>query len=515
MTVEDLLKDRLAAGDRFVVTVEYTVPDVGDTFADDVAKIAEFVGADDRVAGMALTDRVPSLTTHDTVDLAVRAKAISGKMPMVHISGKNRDRNNFREQIQRLIDNELDSALIITGDEPRSELPDSTVLCPGGFMDSVQGIDLARTLCPEMFLGAGVSSFKYSAAAQTMQYMKMRKKIDRGANAIFNQVGLDMRKVQEWKLYATSQNITTPLIQALYWPTAMLAKLALADSLPGVVATDAMHAFLKGLSSNPDKGKGKRMEILALQIALSRAWGLTGVHVGGLKNTANIKATLDLADELHGSKSADELWQQWQAVWTDGDGRPVATAPAGGHYVFQGDGQGLNSEQQVPADSARGASLKYRLMHGIHATFFDKRIEEGRSMWKLCRFADRHGWTERLLYGVERACKYPLVTCQGCGSCSLPETAYVCIQADCAKHLPNGPCGGSKVGDECEVKRGVTCAWVKIYRQANRAGTLAQVGKQFVPTKDPAINHTCSWINMALKRDHRGGEDSAEGSRPS
>ena len=114
--------------------------------------------------------------------------------------------------------------------------------------------------------------------------------------------------------------------------------------------------------------------------------------------------------------------------------------------------------------------MKYKFMHWIHATFFEESMEQGGLMSKVCTWADRHPWSNRFMYHYERMCKYPLVRCQGCGSCSLPETAYVCTESGCAKRLPNGQCGGSKVGDECEVRAGVTCAWVRVYREAHAAG---------------------------------------------
>jgi len=506
MGAQNLLKQRLSTPDQFIVTLEYTVPDVADEKCiDEVLAIAELAGADDRVAAMALTDRVPSLTTHDTVDMACKARDKSGKVPLVHISGKNRDINNFREQIQRLIDNGLENALILTGDKARSDLADPTVLCPNGFLDAVQGVDFARRIYPDIFICAAVSSFKYSRAAQMMQYMKMQKKIDHGANAIFNQVGLDMRKVHELKMFAQANAITTPLVHALYWPTAMLAKLAIEDELPGVVATSEMHDFLKSLGNDPDKGKGRRMKILALQIALCRAWGLSGIHLGGLKTPATLKAILDLSDEVyHEAGSPDQLWQQWQELWKTPEGKPVSTAPAKSFYYFRDDGKGLNSKTPTPQPTASGATIRYKFMHWVHTTFFENSIEEGGLMWKACTWADRHPWVAKTMYVFERTCKYPLAKCQGCGSCSLPETAYICTESNCAKHLPDGPCGGSKVNDdECEVRPGIQCAWVKVHRQAEMAGTLPDVTKSFVPTKYNGLKKTCSWISMATKRDHR------------
>ncbi|MFA5864879.1 MAG: methylenetetrahydrofolate reductase C-terminal domain-containing protein [Phycisphaerae bacterium] len=505
MKAENLLKNRLAEPGQFIITLEYTVPDVADPCMADLESLAKLVAEDSRVAAMALTDRVPSITTHDTIDLAIRARDLSGKSPLVHLSGKNRNIDNLRERIQRFVDNDLENVLILTGDKPRSELPDSTVLCPEGFLDAVQAVDYTRKLCPDFFIAAAVSSFKYSQASQTMQYMKMKKKIDHGANAIFNQVGLDMRKIQEMAMYAKANNINIPLVHALYWPTAMLAKLAIQDELPGVVATQEMQKFLESLGADPDKGKGRRTKILALQTALCRVFGLAGVHFGGVKNVAIIKGVLDLADELSQNNTKDQLWQQWQELWKMPDGKPVNVAPANGFYFFQNDGNGLNSEIPAALTPPAGPSLHYKLMNMIHDTFFEDKIAEGKLFWKFYNWAHKRSWTAGPLNWFEWLCKYPLVQCQHCGSCSLPECGYICVESACAKHLPNGPCGGSKVNDdECEVIKGKQCAWVKVYDQAYNAGVLGQVASNYVPPKNIALKNTCSWVNMALKLDHRG-----------
>lgn len=47
--------------------------------------------------------------------------------------------------------------------------------------------------------------------------------------------------------------------------------------------------------------------------------------------------------------------------------------------------------------------------------------------------------------------------CQGCGSCILDKTAWICPIARCAKSLLNGPCDGSTNG-KCKVERETDCA---------------------------------------------------------
>jgi len=61
--------------------------------------------------------------------------------------------------------------------------------------------------------------------------------------------------------------------------------------------------------------------------------------------------------------------------------------------------------------------------------------------------------------------------CSGCGNCRLGEFVGVCPITRCAKHLLNGPCGGSRKG-QCEVRPGLECAWCVIYEKAVKLGVL-------------------------------------------
>mgnify|MGYP001153476150 CR=1 FL=1 len=61
--------------------------------------------------------------------------------------------------------------------------------------------------------------------------------------------------------------------------------------------------------------------------------------------------------------------------------------------------------------------------------------------------------------------------CAGCGSCRLAEFAGICPITRCAKHLLNGPCGGSQNG-RCEINPEVECAWQLIYERSRALGTL-------------------------------------------
>ena len=501
---ENLLTDKLSTEDGFVITLEYTVPDVSEP-VDGVDDLAKFAAGDARIAAVALTDRVPGMRTHDPIDLAVRARDISGKMPMVHMSGKNRDRFSMQAQIDRLMALGLSNCLLLTGDMPRVDLPDPMVQAPQGYIDAVQAIDIARGTSESMFIAAAVSTFKYTEPTVMMQYHKLRGKIKHGANAIFNQVGYDMRKLQELPVYLKSAGIKTPAVAALYWLTAAFGRFANRGEVPGVVITDDVVSWLEEISSSPDKGKQIRMELLALQIVLARAWGYRGVHIGGFKKTGTLRAVLALADKLWQEGNAQSWWAAWNQLMKFSDGRAVQTGLEYGFYLFESDGNGLNSDRQISLGSAAGPGLKYHVMDVFHSLFFGTAMEKGHWMQKISTLMGKLSVSEYIYYHFEHMGKWPLVGCEGCGSCSLPETLYVCTEYSCAKKLPDGPCGGPRLDNRCEVRPERDCAYIEIYRRAKAISAFQQMLEDYVPAKDRSLRHTSSWVTMANGTDHRKG----------
>ena len=83
--------------------------------------------------------------------------------------------------------------------------------------------------------------------------------------------------------------------------------------------------------------------------------------------------------------------------------------------------------------------------------------------------------------------------CETCGNCLLGETGGVCPIAGCAKHLNNGPCGGT-VGGMCEVG-GYTrpCAWIGIFERLKKFDKLGLFKKyrsprDYRPATSPAYH---------------------------
>jgi ferredoxin len=61
--------------------------------------------------------------------------------------------------------------------------------------------------------------------------------------------------------------------------------------------------------------------------------------------------------------------------------------------------------------------------------------------------------------------------CMACGECVLNNYGGICPITRCAKHLLNGPCGGSRE-DKCEGNPDNPCAWQLIYKRLKDLGQL-------------------------------------------
>ncbi len=72
-------------------------------------------------------------------------------------------------------------------------------------------------------------------------------------------------------------------------------------------------------------------------------------------------------------------------------------------------------------------------------------------------------------------------TCQSCGMCELGKTAGICPLTSCGKGLMNGPCGGVRADNKCEIDPDKDCAWVKIYERMEKLGEL----DKFIEMRDP------------------------------
>jgi ferredoxin len=87
---------------------------------------------------------------------------------------------------------------------------------------------------------------------------------------------------------------------------------------------------------------------------------------------------------------------------------------------------------------------------------FNKPVYAGLDTEFIGILEERATWTEK---------------CAACGKCVLHEYGGICPVTRCAKHMMNGPCGGSRE-DRCEVRPDRQCAWQLIYQRLKDIGEL-------------------------------------------
>jgi hypothetical protein len=90
--------------------------------------------------------------------------------------------------------------------------------------------------------------------------------------------------------------------------------------------------------------------------------------------------------------------------------------------------------------------------------------------------------------------------CSACGSCVLNEYGGICPVTRCAKHMQNGPCGGSRE-DRCEVRPDSPCAWQLIYKRLKGIGQLDRLAKMTLPKDwDTSLS---GGVRKIIREDHR------------
>jgi ferredoxin len=90
--------------------------------------------------------------------------------------------------------------------------------------------------------------------------------------------------------------------------------------------------------------------------------------------------------------------------------------------------------------------------------------------------------------------------CAACGKCVLHEYGGICPITRCAKHMLNGPCGGSRE-DRCEVRPDRQCAWQLIYQRLKDIGELDKLKLVKAPKNWNLSLHGGS--RVIIREDHR------------
>lgn len=109
-------------------------------------------------------------------------------------------------------------------------------------------------------------------------------------------------------------------------------------------------------------------------------------------------------------------------------------------------------------------------------------------------------WSERFTAWGERLLKGWIFNCQMCGQCILHSTGMTCPM-NCPKNMRNGPCGGVRPNQHCEVIPERMCVWVQAWERGARMVRYAGELRLVQPPVDRSLEQTSSWVNLVEERD--------------
>ena len=102
---------------------------------------------------------------------------------------------------------------------------------------------------------------------------------------------------------------------------------------------------------------------------------------------------------------------------------------------------------------------------------------------------------------VERQFKTLLFDCQMCGDCLLGSTGMSCPM-NCPKELRNGPCGGVRQDESCEVHPAMRCVWVDAWEGIQRMRDQSGA-RQVQPPLTNRSRGRSSWLTaVKIRRSH-------------
>ncbi|KAF0158829.1 MAG: methylenetetrahydrofolate reductase (NADPH) [Syntrophaceae bacterium] len=503
---ENRFKEALLNPNIFPVTWEL-VPGRGakEATQDKAMALAGQAASGGNIHALTLTDN-PGGTPAMSADSMGGEIMKLGIEPLVHLTCKDKNRNAIESQLYALDRAGLRNLLVMSGDYPVSGFRGRPA--PVFDLDPIHTLqmiaDMNRGLTypgikgnvqhqpSDFFPGAVVSPFKATEAEQMVQYYKLKKKIEAGAQFIVTQLGYDARKFHEVLLFMKQNNFNIPLVGNIYILPFGAAKMMNRNDLPGSVVTDKLLADIDRERNDPDKGERARTLRAARMYAVMKGMGFSGVHIGG----HNIK--YEQVEEI--IRQGEELTSQWTDLIRYFD-YPVP----GGYYYFEHDpATNLNREtltdrQSRPLDAKVECSYRFsRLSHQLL-------YEPGKNLYGVMKgliVKVAGSKMEAFFHKLEHLTKVVLFDCKDCGDCALIDVAYICPMSQCPKTQRNGACGGSFQG-WCEVHPGKRqCIYVRAYARLKKYAEEVRLSKDIVPPCNWDLYQTSSWINFYLGKDH-------------
>ncbi len=440
----------------------------------------------------------------------------AGKEVVIHLTCKDLNRNGLESEAWMLHSEGFNNILAMSGDYPVTG--NDGLARPVFDLDSIGLISLLNKMNQglgatatdgrdqrlektQFCIGAVTTNFKLREGELIPQYLKLKKKIECGAQFIINQIGFDSRKTSELRCYMDAHGMKeTPVIGNVYLLSARVAQLFHEGRIPGVVLSEALWELCRKHGESADKGRDFFLEFAARQIAIYRGLGFRGVYLGGVHSFSAIEKILELERTF-----APGDWRQFA--------REIRFSRPGEFFYYAEDpATGLadpGRENPRPQGPAKHVSAVYQLAKLSHETMFVPGTAIAKWGAKVCAHAKDPMQGPRPVRALEKLSKAVLFRCKDCGDCSLPEIAFLCPESQCAKNQRNGPCGGTREG-RCEVDGYGDCIWLRAYERLKHDGREQQMLDHVPVVQNQGLRGTSAWANLWLGRDHSAKRKAAK-----
>jgi len=476
--------------------------------------------ADPRIGWISITDN-PGGGPMLPPDWLATLVADQRRRVVIHLTCKDMNRNGLEAAAWRYASQGFHNILALTGDYPTGGF--GGLADPVFDLDSLGLITLLRSMNEGLkirgrsggmeslpktrfSIGCAVSPFKQQERELLPQYFKLLRKIRAGAQWVIPQLGYDMRKFNEIKLFLAARGINVPVIGNVYRLNRGVAKLFHSGKLAGCVVSNALMADVERYAAGPDKGRKFFDELAAKQLAVFKGLGFAAGYLGGISKPEGFAQIIDLAESF-----GPDDWKEFM--------RDIQFSNPDEFFLFQHDKfSGLSDPTRLNPEYVRSlrkppkssqVTLNYRISRKVHDWAFTRGKKlYGLMRWIVSRTHRKPGWMARLSYWLERQSKQLGYACQDCGDCSLPDCAYLCPLANCSKGSRNGPCGGSRDG-RCELDD-KECFWARVYERLKSYRETERMADMPVVFYNASLKHTSSWANTYLDRDHHAPKEEAE-----
>lgn len=489
--------------------------------------LGEALAADDRISWLSVTDNPggsPMLAPDWLADVLSEHEIEI----VVHLTCKDLNRNGLESAAWRYAASGFRNLLALTGDYPKvgyggaplAVFDLDSVSLIALLHDMNSGLEVpgrkgdTKTLPPtDFYIGSAVSPFKRHERELLPQYMKLARKVRCGAQWVIPQLGYDMRKFYEVKLYLQRMELKAALVGNVFVLNKAVAGMFNRGEIPGCIVSDALLADIDRYAAGPDKGKRYFLELAAKQLAAFKGMGFAAGYIAGPTKPEVFAEIIDMAERF-----AEDDWKQFV--------HEINYHQPGEFYLFEkdestglGDPTRLNTEYVESLKhppKTENVTLGYRASRVVHKMAFTpgKGLHSAaRGLYNHLGAAENNAemkhWPLRVMHAIERAGKQIAFGCKDCGDCSLPDCAYLCPESSCSKGARNGPCGGSSDGD-CELAD-KPCIWARAYERTKYYGESEALLDGPAVFTDHVLEGTSGWANHYLERDHHAPKQKDKG----